>query len=96
MFDKNVRVKEQLLRQSLVSYLGAASDFTGMSNSLCALVTHLSLEPEINLILSPLTMMARHEERASHFLGLFNPCLLSDTYSCRQRLFQVLEMLYQF
>ncbi|TFK37612.1 nucleoporin Nup186/Nup192/Nup205 [Crucibulum laeve] len=50
-FDVSVRQKDRLLRKAIVAYIGAAGDFT---------------EPEINLVLSPITNVPRHEERA-HF-----------------------------
>ncbi|KAF5375401.1 hypothetical protein D9615_007995 [Tricholomella constricta] len=53
-FDVRVRQREQLLRKSLSVYIGAASDFT---------------EPEITVVLSPITTQPRHDEQApSHFL----------------------------
>ncbi|PPQ71980.1 hypothetical protein CVT26_007136 [Gymnopilus dilepis] len=51
-FEVKVQRKERLLRKSLVSYLGAASEFT---------------EPEITLVLSPVTNTARDGERLAHF-----------------------------
>ncbi|KAJ7584798.1 nucleoporin Nup186/Nup192/Nup205 [Mycena floridula] len=54
LFDLDVRRREHLLRQSLVAYLGSASDFT---------------EPELNLMLSPLTTAPKYEERGAHFLA---------------------------
>ncbi|KAF5381906.1 hypothetical protein D9757_007577 [Collybiopsis confluens] len=53
-FDLEVRKKERLLRNALVSYAGATSDFT---------------EPEINLVLSPVHVASRYSERSSHFLA---------------------------
>ncbi|KIK56168.1 hypothetical protein GYMLUDRAFT_87421 [Collybiopsis luxurians FD-317 M1] len=53
-FDVEVRKKERLLRNALVSYAGAMSDFT---------------EPEINLVLSPVHVASRYNERSSHFLA---------------------------
>ncbi|KDR74068.1 hypothetical protein GALMADRAFT_250802 [Galerina marginata CBS 339.88] len=51
-FHVNVQRKERLLRKSVISYIGVSSEFT---------------EPEITLVLSPITITPRHEERASHF-----------------------------
>ncbi|KAF8154003.1 nucleoporin Nup186/Nup192/Nup205 [Crassisporium funariophilum] len=51
-FELKVQRKERLLHKSVVSYIGAASEFT---------------EPEITLVLSPITITPRNEERASHF-----------------------------
>ncbi|CAA7262620.1 unnamed protein product [Cyclocybe aegerita] len=51
-FDVKVQRQERLLRKSVVSYIGASSEFT---------------EPEITLVLSPVTITPRNEERASHF-----------------------------
>ncbi|KAF8878281.1 nucleoporin Nup186/Nup192/Nup205 [Gymnopilus junonius] len=51
-FDVKVQKKERLLRKSLISYLGVASEFT---------------EPEITLVLSPVTNTARDGERMAHF-----------------------------
>ncbi|KAE9406107.1 hypothetical protein BT96DRAFT_955003 [Gymnopus androsaceus JB14] len=53
-FDVEVRKKERLLRKALVAYAGATSDFT---------------EPEINLVLSPVHVASRYDERSSHFLA---------------------------
>ncbi|KAF9074489.1 nucleoporin Nup186/Nup192/Nup205 [Rhodocollybia butyracea] len=53
-FDIDVRKKERLLRKALVAYAGATSDFT---------------EPEINLVLSPVHVASRYNERSSHFLA---------------------------
>lgn len=53
MFETDVQTKQQLLRQSLVCYIGIASDFT---------------EPEINLVLSPLATLPRYDEGSPHFL----------------------------
>ncbi|KAF9529076.1 nucleoporin Nup186/Nup192/Nup205 [Crepidotus variabilis] len=53
-FDMQVDQKERLLRKALVLYIGVASDFT---------------EPEITLVLSPITITARNEQRPSHFAG---------------------------
>ncbi|GLB44615.1 putative nuclear pore complex scaffold, nucleoporins 186/192/205 [Lyophyllum shimeji] len=53
-FELRVRQRERLLRKSIVAYLGAASDFT---------------EPEITLVLSPITTQPRYDEQAlSQFL----------------------------
>ncbi|KAJ3509906.1 hypothetical protein NLJ89_g4967 [Agrocybe chaxingu] len=51
-FDVKVQRQERRLRKSIVSYIGASSEFT---------------EPEITLVLSPVTITPRNEERASHF-----------------------------
>ncbi|PPQ70405.1 hypothetical protein CVT25_000888 [Psilocybe cyanescens] len=51
-FDLKVRRKERSLRKSVISYIGACSEFT---------------EPDITLVLSPVTITPRNEERASHF-----------------------------
>jgi len=53
-FDVDVQQKEQLLQKAAVSYIGASSEFT---------------EPEITLVLSPVTITPRKDERASHFAG---------------------------
>ncbi|KAF8064189.1 nucleoporin Nup186/Nup192/Nup205 [Lyophyllum atratum] len=53
-FDVRIRERERLLRKSIITYIGAASDFT---------------EPEITLVLSPITTQPRHDEQAlSQFL----------------------------
>ncbi|RDB19677.1 hypothetical protein Hypma_013316 [Hypsizygus marmoreus] len=53
-FDVAVQQRERLLRKSIVAYIGAASDFT---------------EPDITLVLSPITTTQRQDEdSASHFL----------------------------
>jgi hypothetical protein len=66
-FDVKVQRKERLLRQGIVSYIGA-SEFTAYRskkfNRIC-----VYLEPEIALILLPITIMPRHQERTSHFAG---------------------------
>ncbi|KAH9477078.1 Nuclear pore complex protein Nup205 [Psilocybe cubensis] len=51
-FDLKVRRKERSLRKSVVAYIGACSEFT---------------EPDITLVLSPVTITPRNEERATHF-----------------------------
>ncbi|KAF8970600.1 nucleoporin Nup186/Nup192/Nup205 [Flammula alnicola] len=51
-FDVKVRRKERLLRKSVVSYIGTSGEFT---------------EPEITLVLSPVTITPRNEERMTHF-----------------------------
>ncbi|KAF9556462.1 hypothetical protein CPC08DRAFT_641486 [Agrocybe pediades] len=51
-FDLTVERKERSLRKSVVAYIGASSEFT---------------EPEITLVLSPVTITPRHGERATHF-----------------------------
>ncbi|KAJ3879118.1 nucleoporin Nup186/Nup192/Nup205 [Lentinula edodes] len=53
-FDIEVRRKERLLRKALIAYAGATSEFT---------------EPEINLVLSPVHVASRYDERSSHFLA---------------------------
>jgi nuclear pore complex protein Nup205 len=53
-FDLSVRIKERQLRQAIVTYIGSASEFT---------------EPEITVILSPVTAYSRHEERGPRFSG---------------------------
>ncbi|KAJ4481027.1 nucleoporin Nup186/Nup192/Nup205 [Lentinula aciculospora] len=53
-FDIEVRRKERLLRKALITYVGTTSDFT---------------EPEINLVLSPVHVASRYDERISHFLA---------------------------
>ncbi|KAF9463318.1 nucleoporin Nup186/Nup192/Nup205 [Collybia nuda] len=53
-FDISVRGRERLLRKSIIIYVGSASEFT---------------EPEITLLLSPITTKPRHNERGSHFLA---------------------------
>jgi len=52
-FDINVRQKERMLRKAIITYVGAASEFT---------------EPDITLVLSPVTT-TRQEERGSQFLA---------------------------
>ncbi|KAG6907715.1 hypothetical protein DXG01_007628 [Tephrocybe rancida] len=47
-FDVKAHQREQLLRKSIIGYIGAASDFT---------------EPEITLVLSPITAQARRDEQ---------------------------------
>lgn len=76
-FDVEVIRKEQLLRKALIVYLGMTSDFTGMSvlnrtvmTSKCSVTPHNDLaEPEITLVLSPVTTTPRHEERATRLMG---------------------------
>ncbi|KAF6749589.1 nucleoporin Nup186/Nup192/Nup205 [Ephemerocybe angulata] len=51
-FDVLVEKKERLLRKSVIAYIGAASEFT---------------EPEITLILSPVTITPKREDQASRF-----------------------------
>ncbi|EDR09686.1 uncharacterized protein LACBIDRAFT_319026 [Laccaria bicolor S238N-H82] len=51
-FDVSVRRKQRLLRKSMVTYIGAASNF---------------IEPEITLVLSPITLTPRRDDRDSHF-----------------------------
>jgi len=53
-FHVNVRLKERLIRKAMVAYLGAASEFT---------------EPEITLVLSPVTSAPRQVERSSRFIA---------------------------
>ncbi|KAF9048038.1 hypothetical protein BDZ89DRAFT_1058002 [Hymenopellis radicata] len=53
-FQAAVRQKERLVRKAVVSYLGAANDFT---------------EPEINVMLAPSTAVPRLDERSSHFIA---------------------------
>ena len=72
-FDVKVQRRERLLRKGIVSYIGGASEFTGKSidsridsNVDCISVC---LEPEIALVLSPITIMPRHQDRTSHFAG---------------------------
>ncbi|TFK69765.1 hypothetical protein BDN72DRAFT_959281 [Pluteus cervinus] len=50
-FELSVRRKEKLLRKSIVAYIGAANEFT---------------EPEITVVLSPMTTASRQGERG-HF-----------------------------
>lgn len=72
-FDVEVIRKEQLLRKALIVYLGMASDFTGMSVlNRTVMTSHAQLclaEPEITLVLSPVTTTPRHEERATRLMG---------------------------
>lgn len=57
-FDLKVERKETVLRKTVVAYIGAAAEFT---------------EPEITLVLSPVTVAPRKDEHA-HFAGkLFIP-----------------------
>ncbi|KAG6865339.1 hypothetical protein C0991_003376 [Blastosporella zonata] len=68
-FDVKVRQREHLLRKSVITYMGAASDFT---------------EPEITLVLSPITAQARRDDQApSQFLGqnTILTCLKEPTHS---------------
>lgn len=72
-FEASVHQKEVLLRQAMVAYLGAASEFTGTP---CPASDDFSfwlfcLEPEITLVLSPVTSIPRQEERNSRFVGLY-------------------------
>ncbi|KAI0297000.1 nucleoporin Nup186/Nup192/Nup205 [Multifurca ochricompacta] len=53
-FDMILQRKEQLLRKALIAYLGAASEFT---------------EPVITVVLSPMIVVPRHEDRASRFIA---------------------------
>ncbi|KAF5345807.1 hypothetical protein D9756_010889 [Leucocoprinus leucothites] len=53
-FDATLLAKERLIRKAIASYVGAASDFT---------------EPEITLVLSPITNTTRLDERGSHFIA---------------------------
>lgn len=70
-FDVNVHKKERLIRKAVVVYLGAASEFTGnlLLNSLRAVLRYCA-EPEITLVLSPITSTPRQEERSSRFIGM--------------------------
>lgn len=75
-FDISTRERERLLRKSIIMYIGAASDFTGSPFE----VLHPSLfqcfhdlEPEITLVLSPITTTPRNDERGSNFLGMLFP-----------------------
>ncbi|KAF9006925.1 nucleoporin Nup186/Nup192/Nup205 [Cyathus striatus] len=49
-FGANVRRKDRLLRKSIVAYVGVASDYT---------------EPEITLVLSPITTLPKHDGKPS-------------------------------
>ncbi|KAF8188670.1 nucleoporin Nup186/Nup192/Nup205 [Pholiota molesta] len=51
-FEVKVQRKERLLRKTVISYIGSASEFT---------------EPEITLVLSPITITPRNEDRMTHF-----------------------------
>ncbi|KAF9477995.1 hypothetical protein BDN70DRAFT_880524 [Pholiota conissans] len=51
-FEVKVKRKERLLRKIMISYIGTASEYT---------------EPEITLVLSPITITPRNEERMTHF-----------------------------
>ncbi|KAJ7777509.1 nucleoporin Nup186/Nup192/Nup205 [Mycena maculata] len=53
-FDVSKRQKDRVMRQSVVEYIGTASEFT---------------EPYITPVLSPVTATPRHEERGAHFLA---------------------------
>ncbi|KAF7759783.1 hypothetical protein Agabi119p4_11478 [Agaricus bisporus var. burnettii] len=53
-FEATLRAKERRLRKAVIAYTGAASDFT---------------EPEITLLLSPITNTTRLDERNSHFVA---------------------------
>ncbi|KAF7966977.1 hypothetical protein HWV62_36310 [Athelia sp. TMB] len=54
-FDRTVHHKERLIRKAMITYLGAASEFT---------------EPEITLVLSPITSTLRQEDRPSRFTAI--------------------------
>ncbi|EPQ55766.1 hypothetical protein GLOTRDRAFT_115998 [Gloeophyllum trabeum ATCC 11539] len=54
-FSQSVRQRERMLRESLVAYLGAASNFT---------------EPEFNLVLSPVTTSSFKGDGAAHYQAL--------------------------
>lgn len=71
-FDVLVEKKERLLRKSVITYIGAASEFTGWSPfaRLPRIPPHCSFaEPEITLILSPITITPKREDHASRFSG---------------------------
>ena len=59
-FDDAVQRKSRLLRHALVSYLGAASEFT---------------EEDLTLVLSPLTALPRSEEQRGQFSGMWSVSL---------------------
>lgn len=70
-FDITVRQRERLLQKSIIVYVGVASDFTGSFWCFAAIISSMTelTEPEITLVLSPITTIPRHDERGSHFLG---------------------------
>ncbi|KXN92702.1 hypothetical protein AN958_06980 [Leucoagaricus sp. SymC.cos] len=53
-FSVALQAKERLIRKAFASYIGAASDFT---------------EPEITLVISPVTNATRLDDRGSHFIA---------------------------
>ncbi|KAI0063325.1 hypothetical protein BV25DRAFT_416650 [Artomyces pyxidatus] len=53
-FEIAIQRKEQLLRKALIVYIGTASEFT---------------EPDITLVLSPVLITARHDDRSSRFIA---------------------------
>lgn len=53
-FRAAVRLKEELLKNAIITYLGTASDFT---------------EADFTLILSPAITTPKHEERPTRFIG---------------------------
>ena len=70
-FDVSVKGKEDLLRKALVSYIGTASDFAGMSSQLFVMspLNVSFIEPNITLVLSPITITPRTEQHGPLFSG---------------------------
>ena len=57
-FRAAVRVKEELLKNAVISYLGTASDFT---------------ETDFTLVISPAIVTPKHDERPTRFIGEYQP-----------------------
>ena len=79
--------KEKSLRKSIVSYIGASSEFTGQGGFVFGLMSLkilmlLYIEPEITLVLSPVTITPRSGERPTHFAGMHitQPITMCFTY----------------
>lgn len=53
-FRAAVRIKEELLKNAVISYLGTASDFT---------------ETDFTLVISPAIVTPKHDERPTRFIG---------------------------
>lgn len=72
-FELEVRRKERLLRRSIVAYIGTASDFTGLfvSFRIISIVLSSLAEPDLTLVLSPMTTTSRQSDRG-HFSGILS------------------------
>ena len=58
-FRAAVHVKDEQLKNAIISYLGTASDFT---------------EADFTLVFSPAITLPKHEERPTRFMGEFIQC----------------------